>query len=909
MSVLRRILFRLLSFFRLTRAEADLSREIDSHLLLLEDEYVAKGMTRADARHAARRSFGGVEQAKEHQRDARGFRWLENSRIDFRLGARMLKKYPGLSVIGGAGLAVGIAISTAFFAFFYSYIYATLPMPDGDRVVGIENWDITTNNEVREASHDFVTWRGELKTVEELGAFRTVGRNLQAPGASPEPIRIAEITAAGIALPHQPPRLGRLFTAADESPGARPVMLIGSDVWASRFNSDPNVIGRDVRLGNTVHTIVGVMPDGFAFPISHSYWTPLHLEPEKYPRRQGPAIFIFGRLAPGVSMTEAQSELSTIASRASTQFPDTHSTLRARVMPYAHPIMDIQGITSWQFAVMQFTVSLLLVIVALNVSILIYARTATRQGEIAMRTALGASRGRLVAQLFIEALVLCGISTAAGLMLAQVGIRLGHSIMETEVGRLPYFMNPGIPTPTYFYVALLTVMAAAIAGVLPALQSTGRRMQTTLKQFGSSSGLRLGATWTLLIVGQVAFAVAGLPIAIASVWGDISGATTTMAFEPRPYLAARLSSDLDPPPGADPAEYRRSTAARMAKLYSDLVAQVESERVVEDIALALVPPGDEPAATIEIDGNAAPLSGATTVRFNDVSPDFFSAFDLRIVAGRGLTGSDATSAAHPVVVNEAFVRRLLSNRDAIGRRFRYIDNRNQELELGEKPDGSDQPGIDTEPWHEVVGVVSDLYTNPVDPERVNPAVFHSFAAAPGVRPVLLIKVRGRDASSFSTRLREITTSLDSSVRLSVRPFVDMERQQRLALRLLLLVLSLIITAVLLLSAAGIYALMSFTVSRRRKEIGIRAAMGADSGQLLRGIFARAATQLGTGVAIGAALAFLVDATGGGNVLGDTGRLIFVPAIAVMMIAVGLIASFGPARRGLKVQPTEALRAE
>ena len=907
--MLRRILFRFLSFFRLTRAEADLSREIDSHLLLLEDEYVAKGMTRAAARHAARRSFGGVEQVKEHQRDARGFRWLENSRIDVRLGARMLRKYPGLSVIGGAGLAVGIAISTAFFAFFYSYIYATLPVPEGDRVVGVENWDINTNNEVREAAHDFVTWRDELKTVQELGAFRTVGRNLQAPGASPEPIRIAEITAAGLALPHQPPRLGRLFSVEDESPGARPVMLIGSDVWASRFNGDPNVIGREVRVGNTVRTIIGVMPDGFEFPINHSYWTPLHLEPETYPRRQGPSIFIFGRLAPGVSMTEAQSELSAIASRASTQFPDTHATLRARVMPYGHPIMDIQGVTSWQFAVMQFTVSLLLVIVALNVSILIYARTATRQGEIAMRTALGASRARLVAQLFIEALVLCGASAAAGLLLAQVGIRLGHSIMETEVGRLPYFMNPGIPTPTYLYVALLTVVAAAIAGVVPALQSTGRRMQTTLKQFGSSSGLRLGATWTLLIVGQVAFAVAGLPIAIASVWGDISGASTQMAFEPRPYLAARLTSDLDAPPGVDAAEYRRSADIRMAKLYADLEAQVESERVVEDVATALIAPGNEGPAPIEIDRPAVPASGAITVRFNDVSADFFSAFDVRLIAGRYLTSADAASAAHPVVVNEAFVRKLLGNRDAIGTRLRYTANRHGSLESGERPDGGDRPNVAPEPWHEIVGVVSDLYINRIDPARVNPAVFHSLAAGPGVRPILLIKVRGRDASDFAARLREITTALDPTVRLNVRPFVEMERQQQLALRLILLVMSLIVTAVLMLSAAGIYALMSFTVSRRRKEIGIRAAMGADSGQLLRGIFARAAAQLGTGVAIGAALAFLVDVMSGGEVLGATGRLVFVPAIAVMMIGVGLIASFGPARRGLKVQPTEALRAE
>jgi putative ABC transport system permease protein len=908
-SPIRRFLLRLLSFVRPGRAESDLAREIGSHLQLLEDEYVTQGMTREDARFAAERAFGGIEQVKEQQRDARGFRWLDNSRIDFKLGARMLVKYPGLSLIGGAGLTVGIALGAAFFAFFYAYIYATVPAPEGHRIVGLENWDIRTNNEVRQSAHDFVTWRSELQTVQELGAFRTIFRNLVAPGASPEPVTVAEITAAGLGVPHIQPRLGRLLIPADEAPGARPVLVLGSDVWTSRFNSDPSVVGREVRLGNTVHTIVGVMPEGFAFPISHSYWTPLGLEPSRYPRRQGPAIFIFGRLAPDVTMAEAQAELTTLATRASTQFPDTHANLRARVMPYAHPILDIQGITSWQFALLQFVVSLLLLIVALNVSILIYARTATRQGEIAVRTALGASRGRLVAQLFIEALVLCGIAAGAGLLLAQVGIRMGHAIMETEVGKLPYFIDAGIPAPAYLYVALLTLVAAVIAGVLPALQSTGRRMQTTLKAFGSSGGLGLGGTWTILIVAQVALTMAGLPIAIASGWDNMRGATTTAAFETRQYLAATLSGDPEPPPGVDLESYRRDEATRAAKLQADLITRIEAEPMVEDAAMARGLPGNEPAAQIEFEGTAAPASGVPTVRFNEVSGDFFSAFGTPLIAGRLLAPTDAASAAHPIVVNEAFVRTVLGNRDAIGRRIRYLSSRRDGLTLGDTPETPGNTAIDREQWHEIVGVVGDMYTNPIDPELVRPGVFHSLATTAGSRPALLIKVRGQDATAFSERLREITMSLDPSARLNLRPFVEMERQQQLAVRLMLLALSLITIAVLLLSSAGIYALMSFTVSRRRKEIGIRVAMGADSRQLLRGIFSRSAAQLGVGAVTGAALAFLIDVLSGGDALGSSGRLVFLPAMAIVMIGVGLIASIGPARRGLRVPPTDALRAE
>jgi len=899
-SGIRRFLHRLLSVFRLGRAESDLAREIGSHLQLLEDEFVAKGLTREDARFAARRAFGGVEQAKEHQRDARGFRWLDDSRTDFKLGARMLMKYPGLSLIGGAGLAVGTAIGTAFFVFFYSYIYATVPGPDGHRIVGLENWSIKTNNEVRQAAHDFETWRNDLKTVQELGAFRTIGRNLFAAGAASEPIRIAEITAVGMGVPRVQPRLGRALTTADEAPGAPPVLVIGSDVWTTRFNSDPSILGREVRLDTTVHTIVGVMPEGFEFPVNHSYWTALHLDPSRHARRAGPAIFIFGRLAPGATIEQAQAELTTIAASASAQFPDTHADLRARVMPYAHPILDIQGVTTWEFAVMQSMVTMLLLIVAVNVAVLIYARTATRHGEIAVRAALGATRGRIVAQLFIEALVLCSLSAGAGLALAQVGLRMGHAIMESEVGRLPYFVDVGIPAPAYAYFALLTLMAAVIAGVVPALQSTGRRMEITLKEFGSRSGLRLGGTWTTLIIAQVALAVAGLPIAIGGFWGSITSANTTMTFETKTYLAAAITTDVEPANGIDPETARRDAAARSAKLRSDLVARIEAEPQVEDVTLARRIPGTEQTAQIEIEGVAQPATGPPRIEFNDVDSDFFPAFGVPLVSGRPLTPADASSAARPIVVNQSFVRRVLGNRDAIGTRIRY---------LRRQPEGAGTVVANTEPWHEVVGVVGDMFTNPIDPEVVLPAVYHALDTSGDVSPALLLKVRGPEATAFAGRLREITTSLDPSARLNLRSFVEMERQQQLALRLIVLAVSLIIVAVLLLSAASIYSLMSFTVSRRRKEIGIRAAMGADASQLLRGIFAKSAVQLGIGVVAGGALSLVIDRLMGGDALGATGRVVFLPLMGVVMIGVGLIASIGPARRSLNIQPTEALRAE
>ena len=899
MTTIRRFLFRLLSFARPGRAEQDLHREISAHLQLLEDSFVAQGMRPEDARFAARRAFGGVEQAKEHQRDTRSFRWLDDSRIDFKLGARMLMKNPGLSVIGGLGLAVAIAVGTAFFSFFHAYLASTLPVDDGDRIVGIENWDLKRNNESQRSMHDFLTWREQLTTVQDIGAFRSIGRNLTVPGGSAQPIQIAEMTAAGFDITRVPPLMGRIFTDAEAVAGRAPVLLIGYDVWHSKFAADPGIVGREVRLGNTPHTIIGVMPEGFAFPVRHSFWAPLATDASSYERGQGPAIFAFGRLRPGVTMEQAQAELATLGTQAAASFPATNGHLQPRVMPYAHPIMDIQDIRLWQVALMEALVSMLLVIVAVNVAILVYARTATRRGEIAVRTALGASRRRIVGQLFIEALVLCSVAAVGGLLLARFGISQGHAIMEAEgAGAMPYWVDKRIPAVGYLYVAGLVLLAATIAGVLPALHATGRRAQLTLKEAGASGGLRLGGTWTALIVAQVAMAVAGLPMAVAIFGSEIPASSTAPAFAYESILTARLSSDPEPPAGVDPAAHRRDAALRMARLKRDLVEHLEADVAVADVALSWAPPGDEPAAGIEIDGMAVPASGAPAPTFNRVSVDFFDALNAPLLSGRWLTSTDARSETAPIVVNQAFVRKVLAGANPIGRRVRYLKSEDAPL----LSVGGPGPG---DGWNEIVGVVGNLFTNPMDPELVHPAIYHPLAESSGDPVSVLVRTR-EDGAAFAARFRELTMSLDPTVRLRVSPYIELQRQQIIAVRLILVALGLIIVSVLLLSAAGIYALMSFTVSQRRKEIGIRAAMGADGRQLLLSIFSRAAWQLAAGVAVGVALAVLIDVASGGEALGSGGRAM-LPGMAAVMIVVGLLAAIGPARRGLRIEPTEALR--
>jgi putative ABC transport system permease protein len=812
---------------------------------------------------------------------------LDNSRMDFKLGARMLAKYPALSLIGGVGQAVGVAIGAGFFAFFYSFLYATLPVEGGERIVALENWDIDENDEMRRSMHDLVMWQREMKTVEEIGAFRTIARNVTSPGGAAEAVEVAQITADGFNITRVAPVIGRAIVTSDESAGAQPIVVIGYDVWRSRFGGDASVLGRELRLGDVVHTIVGVMPEGYGFPVNHRYWIPLSADATLGPR-EGPDIFIFGRLRDGVSMAQAQAELSALGAQAASAFPLTHARLRPRVMPYAHPILDIQGTTTRDFTALQSMISMLALIVAINVGVLVYARTATRQREIAVRSALGASRRRIVGQLFIEALVLSAAASAAGIGLARFALAQGFAIYAADGNdTVPYFLHFDMPVAAYVYVAMLTVIAAVFAGVLPALHATGRRAQDTLKQASGTDGLRLGRVWTAMIIAQVAIAVTALPATMMMSWTGIQRGLTTANYNEESFLAATVTADPDPPAGMPASVYERESVVRFEKTKTDLVASLEAEPAVDDVTVAITIPGAEPRARIAIDGEVNVPSGALEVHFNrGVAPNFFDVFGARIIAGRNLRDSDGTGAAQAIVVNRAFVNRLLGGANAVGRRVHYVNG--------------------TSTQYEIVGVVTDLGTNTIAPDLIEPVIYHSLQSA--TQATALIRMRGNDPLQFSSRLRELTSSLDPTLRLRIVTFSEMNRQQMIGLRLMVLGSSLVILTALLLSAAGIYAMMSFTVSQRRKEIGIRAAMGADAGQLLRSIFTRAALQLAAGIVLGTVLALMINRASEGEMLGSLG-LTLLPVTAAVMTIVGLFATIGPARRGLRIQPTEALRAE
>ncbi|HEV2735824.1 MAG TPA: ABC transporter permease, partial [Longimicrobiaceae bacterium] len=734
--------------------------------------------------------------------------------LDVKLAVRMLVKHPGLTLVGGLGLAVGVAISAGFFSAMAALEYPVLPLDEGDRIVALENRDAAVNDEERRSLHDFVAWRGELRSVRDLGAFRLVDRNLVTGEGPPEPVQVAEMTAAGFRVARVPPLLGRWLVEEDERGGAPPVVVIGHDVWRDRFMADPAVLGRDVRLGGAVHTVVGVMPEGFAFPMSQSWWTPLRADPSGHGRREGPEIFVFGRLAPGATMQEAQAELATIGRRTAAAFPETHARLRPVVLPYTRSLTDMQGGAEfWELARMQLLTSLLLVVVALNVAVLVYARTAMRQTEIAVRSALGASRRRIVGQLFVEALVLSLGAAAAGFALAQYAVRLGLDLFyvsEMDAARPPFWLDYGLRPSAILFTLGLAVLAAVIVGVLPALQVTGR-LRTRLSELGGGTGLRLGRRWTALIVAQVAVSVAVLPATVSLGWSAIRSAATRPTFPAERFLTTRVERDQEALPAGAGAVGGGGTA-RSGDRLAELMGRLEAEPAVAGVTYQAHLPGR--GGQVEVEGVPAPAESPSghSVGSAGVHPGYFDVFGARLLTGRRFESRDLGEEATAVVVSQAFVRRVLGGEDALGRRIRHV--------VPGQAAGSG--GAETVRWYEVVGVVEDLEANPVDPEMVTPRVYYPVAPGRVQAVTLAVRLRGSTPPDFTSRLRGIAAAVDPSLRLgAVASLGGGDLVDRVSSRGVGVLVVLVLLSVFLLSAAGIYALMSFAVTQRRKEIGIR----------------------------------------------------------------------------------------
>jgi len=655
--------------------------------------------------------------------------------------------------------------------------------------------------------------------------------------------------------------------------------VIGYRRWQRTFGGDPAVIGRTVKLGTAPTTVVGVMPEGFAFPENHDLWVPLRANAAESLRRPGPTVKIFGRLAPGVTRERAQAELAAIDARARA-VTDPAERVRPRIIPYVSLFLAGDSDASL-FAVLQAVFPLLMIVVCANIATLVFARTAARAGEIAVRTALGASRRRIVLQLFAESLALSAVPALIGLTAAAFGLRwlLGWARGMGEA--LPFWIDERIAPATLLYVVALTVTGAAIMGVVPALKATGRSVQNRLRQIATGgSGLRFGGMWTFVIVFQVALTVSLLPIAVTSVW-------EAARFEPAPvglpadrFLVGFLLPE-DRGYAVD-AGGPASREARVRETHAEIERRLTADSRVGGVTFARDLPGMEHLRRlVEVEGDAAsalPLHHEVSTTW--VAPDYFDDVESPVLSGRTFDTGDRGTGSRAVIVNESFVRDVLRGQNALGSRFRYVR------------DGGAGPGE----WHEVVGVAADLGMAPEDPAHAA-GVYHPLQ--PGSNAWLAVRVRG-EAMSFAPDLRAIVASVDPTLQINdLQTLSEAGRQRQSGSWFRAALAGLVSAMTLLLSAAGIFSLMSFTVTQRTREIGIRTALGAAPRQIVRETFSRAAAQLGIGLLAGCTLAALPGYPGE--------QLASLLAIVAFVMIVGLLACGIPVRRALRIEPTEAVR--
>jgi len=831
--------------------------------------------------------------------------------LDFILAWRMLLRYPGLSLVSVLGISVGIAVATGAYTMVSTMTDSTVPLDEGDQVVSLVIWDVSASNREPRMVHDFTAWRS-MTSVNDLSITRTVQRNLIVAGRPTEVVTVAEISAAAFRVARVPALRGRFLLPEDEAPGAPDAMVIGYDEWQRRFEADPEIVGRSVQLGSTTYAIVGVMPKDFVFPLYHRYWIPWRIEAAAYEPRSGPNVNVFGRLAPGTAMASAQAELTAIGERMSAAAPATHQHLRPRVLPYPQAYNDMddpENVAMLQ--AVQVAIVLMLVVVCVNVAILVYARTATRQGEIAVRGALGASRRRIVAQLFVEALLLAGIAAAAGVGLGSVALKQIQGQMLLVADRvLPFWMSLQLPLDGVLYIVGLTLLAAAIIGVVPALKATGRQVHTGLQALspGSGSRMQMGRVWTALIVAQVALTVAVMPSAIFLAWTAVRFRTADPGFASREFLTAQLLADRAEAAPTETGE--REFTRRLSLAHAELDRRLREESAVHEVTFSLTGISEERAMVLEVEGREMPIDPVDynivegtrrghVVRFNRVAANFFEAYDVPVIMGRTFMPSDTgvLNTTAGVLVNRALVDLVFGGANPLGVRIRYV-GRSRE---------ANERDVVLNQWYEIVGVVPDFPTLRSEADRES-RVYHA-AAFGDIYPIeLAVRLRG-DPMAFAATFRDISAAVAPNLQLRdiATAEIVLKREQGL-MRLVGVTVILVTISVMGLVAAGMYALMSFTVARRRREIGIRAALGADRNRILAGIFSRAFAQLAAGVAIGLLLAVALDRGLGGEILQSYGALL-LPLVGVMMTVVGLLATIGPARRGLSIQPTEALREE
>jgi putative ABC transport system permease protein len=867
----------------------DVRRELDQHLESRALEFERQGLSPAEARQAALASFGDrsrieaelVALRRSTVRARNRHAWWSELVQDVRVALRGLRRTPGFTAVALLTLAIGIGANSAVFSVVRSVLLRPLPYPDAGRLVQL--WTDYRQNNGREEPEwltppDFLDWRDHNRTFAGMAAYAGWGPDLTGSG---DPVSLTGLTVTGdyFTVLGVPPALGRVLLPADDDAGAERTVVLSDGIWRSRFGSDPGILGRQLQLNGEPWTVVGVMPPHFRPPVGGAppdIIRALRRAPDSGCGRGCIVLRAIGRLQPGITMQQAHADLAALSARAADLYPETNRGVTAWLIPLKD---QITGPTRHQLLALTGAIAFVLLIACVNLASLLLVRGAGRTRELAVRAALGAGRGRLVRQLLVESAVLALLGGLLGLGLGIIGARVLATIVPSSIRAIQDIRVDG---PVIGFTALIAGVSGLLFGILPALQSAGRDLMGSIRGGGQRGGRRMQRTLDALVVAEVTLAVTLLVGAGLLLSSFLRMQEVDLGYRAR---GATLI-------GVTLPRARYSENARVVAAFDDLLSRLRAHPVITGAELTDVPPlqqGDQDVTAVAV-GEPLPPGGPRGIWYRSVSPGYRDLMQFRRLAGRDFTPEDREGAPAVAMVNQEAARLLWAGKDPLGR----------VLQLGSD---SSAPRVT------IVGVVASArHDGPNQPYK--PELLLPIAQVPS-RGVVVVLEAARDPAAavlaFRTALREVDPLVPMA---GITAMEDLVSAAVASPRLNAVLIGAFAGVALLLAMLGVYGVMAYVVSQRRREIGVRLALGAAPAgirQLVLEQGARLAAVgmvlgLGTALAMGRFLRSLLFEVS----LFDPGTLVAVP---LLLAAMALLACWIPARRAVRLDPVEAIRAE
>jgi putative ABC transport system permease protein len=859
--------------------ERELSEELRFHLEKLTEENVARGMTAEEARYAALRELGGLDQIKEECRDMRGLKDLDNFVQDLRYGLRLLAKNPGFAAVAVITLALGIGANTTIF----SVAWRPMRYHDANRLLMV--WETRPEGSRSPVSAPtYLDWRDQNTCFELLAAARSASVALS--GNPPVLVSGAHITSNFFDTFRLRPEAGRFFSAEEFHPGGDRVAILSREIWQTHFGGEAGIVGKAIRLNGETYVVVGVAPADFEFWGRTDVWMPLAF-PSGGLDRQTRDLLVVGRMKRSVTAAQAGEEIRTLAARVAQESPETNKHWSGLAQNFQEALAGPGVIV--MLVLLFATVSVVLTMACVNVANLLLARATTREKEIAVRVALGASRWRVVRQLLVETFLLALFGGALGLLLAFGATRY---LATLAVLQAPGLARIAINRLVLEFAVVLCLASTMLSGFLPAWQTSAANLLEHLKASGHTavgdrrhSRLRNGLVMVELALSLVLLVTAGL-----SLRSFIRLAQVDPGFPSKGLLTAHLS--LPAPQYAE--------AGRARAFYSELLERVRALPGVQDVAIAtgLPPTNFEFGQPFRVEGRDPASSSASGVaNYLVISPGYFRTLGLTVLKGRSFSEDDREGSTPVVIINHRLAEKFFPEGDPLGRR----------LLISELVPGRNDP---SEPQAlEVVGVVNDLKNSRVN-EPSNPEVYISYLQAPWTSEDLVVRSRS-ETGSLLAAVRQALRAVDPDLPLTSVSTMDERFSTALAGGRVVVALMVIFALMALtMGSVGLYGVISYSVTQRTTEFALRLALGAPQREILRLVANSALRLLLIGGALGMALALGVARLLGSMIFGISPYdPVTFASVVLVLLAVVLTASYLPARRAMKVAPMVALRYE